>query len=162
MTKRAHDGRLLEEGDGGERDPSTGDRIFRAREPITLLRNGKLLSGYVQTNLKVWKVLLYGLIAIASGVTATTVLLNELAKPKVQSIAREEAAVVGKQLVTYQEHNERHLEQLATEARAVHSEMVTRKEFVEALAIRQKQVDEMAAQVRFLYESEIRRSRRGG
>lgn len=161
MSKRAHDGRIPEEGDTGERD-SAGGRVFREREPITLLRNGKLLAGYIQTNLKVWKMLLYGLVALASGVTATVVILDQIAKPKVQSIAREEAAVVGKQLVTYQEHNERHLEQLATEARAVHSDMVTRKEFVEALSIRQKQVDEMAAQIRFLYESEIRRSRGGG
>lgn len=139
-----------------------GRRIFRVREPITLLKNGKLLKGYVQINVAVWKALGGGVLALASFVGALVVLLDLTAVPKIRDIARAEAAPVAKQLVDYQERNERHLEQLVMEARATHERFLTREEFSTILLERQKKIDEMAAQIEFLYRNEIQKKQRGG
>lgn len=152
---------MAEEIKDGEPGPD-GERVYRVREPITLLRNGKLLTGYIQTNFVVWKVLAGGLVALAGAVAALAILLNTLAVPPIRAIAKEEALAIDHKLASYQERNERHLEQLVVEAKAAHEQFVRREEFLETMLLRQKKIDEMAAQIEFLYRNEINKKRGGG
>lgn len=157
---KGYDGRHVK-ANHHERAPD-GTPIYELRKPVTLLKNGRLLAGYLQINVAVWKALGGGLVAMVGFLIALTWLLNTFAQPPVRAIAKEEADVVSRQLAMYQEVNERHLDQLVADARATHEKFLPREEFIAVIMERQKKIDEMAAQIEFLYRNEIQKKQRGG
>lgn len=157
---KGYDGRRTKE--NHHEHAQDGTPIYELRKPITLLKNGRLLTGYVQTNIQVWKALAGGVLALAAFLGAFVLILKTVAEPPVRAIAREEVAPLSRQLSDYKESNERHIEQLTTEARAAHDMFVKRQEFNDTMLLRQKKIDEMAAQIEFLYRNEINKKRGGG
>ena len=135
-------------------------RVYTMRDPITLIRNGKLLTGYIQTSIQVWKVIVTGILGLAIFIGATATIGGAILEPPIKAIVEESIAEVKGIIVSHQVDQAAHLGVLADRFREEEVKYVKRDELNDLLAVRQKQIDQMASQIEFLYQNEIKKNRR--